>query len=156
MGSLGPARKPVDPVPRYRFHAVPMRTHEVADRAGVNAQTLRYYERRGLLSPPPRSPAGYRDYPPTVVGVLRFVKQSQQLGFTLTEVEELLALAAGGPDNCDSARTLAETHLRELDGKITELRRMRTALRDLVDTCDRPQADRSCPLLETIESETAQ
>jgi DNA-binding transcriptional MerR regulator len=78
-----------------------MRTHEVADRAGVNAQTLRYYERRGLLAEPPRSPAGYRDYPTSVVGVVRFVKRSQELGFTLTEVEELLSLAEGGPDSCD-------------------------------------------------------
>jgi MerR family transcriptional regulator, mercuric resistance operon regulatory protein len=80
-----------------------MRTHEVADRAGVNAQTLRYYERRGLLSAPPRSPSGYRDYPASAVRVLRFVKRAQELGFTLTDVAELLSLAEGGPRSCDRA-----------------------------------------------------
>src|SRR5262252_9659941 len=89
----------LDPVPGYRVDAGGMQTHEVAERAGVNAQTLRYYERRGLLAEPPRSPAGYRDYPPAAVEVLRFVKRSQELGFTLAEVEELLSLAEGGPQS---------------------------------------------------------
>jgi Predicted transcriptional regulators len=71
-----------------------MRTQEVAKRAGVNTQTLRYYERRGMLPDTPRSPAGYRDCPASAVQVLRFVKRSQELGFTLSEVEELLGLAA--------------------------------------------------------------
>jgi len=83
-----------------------MQTHEVAEQAGVNTQTLRYYERRGLLTKPPRSPAGYRDYPTSAVDVLRFVKRAQELGFSLAEVEELLALADGGPDGCDAARAL--------------------------------------------------
>jgi len=129
-----------------------MRTHEVADRAGVNAQTLRYYERRGLLAEPPRSPGGYRDYPVSAVGVLRFVKRSQELGFTLAEVEELLSLAEGGPDSCDRARALAAAHVAELDRKIADLQRMRASLGDLVATCERPRADRSCPLLEAIDS----
>jgi MerR family transcriptional regulator, mercuric resistance operon regulatory protein len=72
-----------------------MRTHEVADRAGVNAQTLRYYEGRGLLSAPPRSPSGYRGYPASAMRVLRFVKRAQELGFTLTDVADLLSLAEG-------------------------------------------------------------
>ena len=81
-----------------------MRTSELADRVGVNVQTLRYYERRGLLSPPRRSQSGYRDYPDSTVGTLRFVRRAQQLGFTLDEVAELVDLAAGGPRACDSAR----------------------------------------------------
>jgi MerR family mercuric resistance operon transcriptional regulator len=104
-----------------------MRTHEVADWAGVNAQTLRYYERRGLLEEPPRSPAGYRDYPVSAVGVLRFVKRSQELGFTLSEVEELLSLAGGGLDSCDRARSLAEAQVAELDRKIADLQGMRAS-----------------------------
>jgi MerR family transcriptional regulator, mercuric resistance operon regulatory protein len=130
-----------------------MRTHEVAERAGVNTQTLRYYERRGLLAEPPRSPAGYRDYPPTAVEVLRFVKRSQELGFTLAEVEELLGLAEGGPPSCDAARALAETHIAELECKIADLQRMRASLAALVETCRRPRARRSCPLLAAIGSD---
>jgi MerR family transcriptional regulator, mercuric resistance operon regulatory protein len=129
-----------------------MRTSEVADQAGVNTQTLRYYERRGLLPQPPRSPAGYRDYPVSVVGVLRFVKRSQQLGFTLDEIEDLLHLAGGGPNSCDQARALAEQHAAELDRKITDLTRMRASLGELVATCERPPAGRSCPLLQAIGS----
>jgi Hg(II)-responsive transcriptional regulator len=130
-----------------------MRTHEVADRAGVNAQTLRYYERRGLLAEPPRSAAGYRDYPVSAVAVLRFVKRAQDLGFSLAEIEELLALAEGGPDSCEAARALAERHARELDRKIADLQRMRASLGALVATCQRPRPDRACPLLTAIESD---
>ena len=129
-----------------------MRTSEVAGRAGVNRQTLRYYERRGLLAEPPRSAAGYRDYPVTAVELLRFVKRAQELGFTLVEIEDLLHLADGGPDSCERARALAEAHAAGLDRKIADLRRMRASLRELVATCERPRADRSCPLLHAIKS----
>lgn len=131
-----------------------MRTSEVAGRAGVNTQTLRYYERRGLLPEPPRSQAGYRDYPVSAIGVLRFVKRAQELGFTLAEVEELLQLADGGPDSCDRASALARAHAASLEAKIADLRRMRASLGELVATCYRPRADRSCPLLQAIESTT--
>jgi DNA-binding transcriptional MerR regulator len=74
-----------------------MRTSELAGRAGVNSETLRYYERRGLLTEPPRTSGGYRDYPDAAVELLRFIKRAQELGFTLDEVEELLHLGGGGP-----------------------------------------------------------
>ena len=128
-----------------------MRTHEVAERAGVNTQTLRYYERRGILPDPPRSAAGYRDYPSSAVDVLRFVKRAQELGFTLTEVEELLDLADGGPESCEAAQRLARTHIADLDRKIADLQRMRSSLDALIATCERPRADRSCPLLAGLE-----
>lgn len=130
-----------------------MRTHEVAERAGVNAQTLRYYERRGILPDPPRSPTGYRDYPASAVDVLRFVKRAQELGFTLVEVEELLGLAEGGPESCAAVRQLAESHIGELERKVADLQRMHASLTALIDTCERPPADRTCPLLAAIESD---
>jgi MerR family transcriptional regulator, mercuric resistance operon regulatory protein len=128
-----------------------MRTRELADQAGVNTQTLRYDETRGLLAAPPRSAAGYRDYPRSAVAVLRFVKRAQELGFSLAEVEDLLALAEGGPDSCDTVQVLARTHVAELDRKVADSQRMRAALTELIATCKRPRADRSCPLLEAIE-----
>jgi MerR family mercuric resistance operon transcriptional regulator len=73
------------------------RTSELVGRAGVNAETLHNYERRGLLEEPPRTPGGYRDYPATAVELLRFIRRSQQLGFTLDQVEELIHLHDGGP-----------------------------------------------------------
>lgn len=127
-----------------------MRTSELARRAGVNVQTLRYYERRGLLPVPPRSGSGYRAYPSDAVRVVRFVKRAQQLGFTLDEIEELLHLADGGPDNCDNARAVADARLADLDAKIADLRRMRDSLERLVTTCTRPRLDRECPLLQAI------
>lgn len=128
-----------------------MRTSQVADRAGVNSETLRYYERRGLLEQPPRTPSGYRDYPASAVDLLRFIKRAQELGFTLDEVEELVHLDAGGPESCEAARTLAETRKADLDARIADLRRMSDSLGELIGTCDLPPSGRSCPLLEALE-----
>ena len=127
-----------------------MRTSEVASRAGVNNETLRYYERRGLLAEPPRTAGGYRDYPPTVVELLRFIKRAQDLGFTLEEVEELINLDTGGPDSCEEARKLAEHRRADLAARIRDLQLMHDSLAELVTTCDQPRADRRCALLEAI------
>lgn len=130
-----------------------MRTSELAGRAGVNAETLRYYERRGLLEEPPRTPGGYRDYSAGTVGLLRFIKRAQELGFTLDEVEELLHLDGGGPDGCDAARALAEQRRIDLAARIRDLQRMHDSLAELVATCDLPRVDRRCALLEAIDQE---
>jgi MerR family mercuric resistance operon transcriptional regulator len=132
-----------------------MRTSELAGRAGVNAETLRYYERRGLLEEPPRTVGGYRDYPVSAVRLLRFVKRAQELGFTLDEVEELLHLNDGGPDGCDAARALAERRRDDLAARIRDLRRMHDSLDQLVATCDLPRGDRRCALLEAIDEDAA-
>src|SRR5262245_37320650 len=124
-----------------------MRTGELAGRAGVNTETLRYYERRGLLKDPPRSLGGFRNYPDSALDQLRFIKRAQQLGFTLNEVEELLQLSDGGPDSCDAARILAEARKADLDRRIADLQRMRESLGELLDTCDLPRGARCCALL---------
>jgi len=128
-----------------------MRTSELADRAGVNAETLHYYERRGLLESPPRTPGGYRDYPVAAVELLRFIKRAQELGFSLDEVEELVHLDRGGPQSCDSARAVALTRKADLEQRIADLQRMSDSLGDLIATCDLPQSDRSCALLDAID-----
>ncbi len=128
-----------------------MRTSELAGQAGVNTETLRYYERRGLLTEPPRTRGGYRDYPTATVELLRFIKRAQELGFTLDEVEELLDLDSGGPDSCDAARALAERRRADLAARIRDLQRIHDSLADLVATCDLPRADRSCALLDAID-----
>jgi len=127
-----------------------MRTSELAGRVGVNAETLRYYERRGLLAAPPRTAGGYREYPVAMVGLVRFIKRAQELGFTLDEVDELLHLDRGGPESCDAARALAERRRADLAARIRDLRRMHESLAELVTTCDLPRADRRCALLDTI------
>ena len=127
-----------------------MRTSELARRVGVKAETLRYYERRGLLEAPPRTPSGYRDYPPAAVDMLRFIKRAQELGFSLEQVEELVHLDNGGPASCDAARALAEAHKADLEERIADLQRMRDSLGELIATCDLPRPDRRCPLLAAL------
>ena len=127
-----------------------MRTSEAARQARVNPQTLRYYERRGLLPEPERTGSGYRAYSPAAVRVVRFVRRAQVLGFTLAEVEELLELADGGPDGCAAARGLATGKIADLQARIADLRAMQNALTRLVHTCDQPRERRDCPLLAEI------
>ena len=133
------------------FTVMDMRTGEVADQANVNLQTLRYYERRGLLPEPPRRESGYRAYGPEAVRIVRFIKRAQELGFTLDEVESLLELADGGPESCVAARELALHRMAELERRIADLNAMHRSLRRLVATCARPRAERECPLLRSIQ-----
>lgn len=128
-----------------------MHTSELAREAGVNTQTLRYYERIGLIDPPPRTATGYREYPESTVGLLNFVQRAKELGFQLDEVAELLHLDGGGPEACEAARQLAESRMADLDRRIHDLRRMRDSLSALAATCHRPHAERSCPLLESLD-----
>jgi MerR family transcriptional regulator, mercuric resistance operon regulatory protein len=117
----------------------------------VNAQTLRYYERRGLLAEPVRSPAGYRSYPAEAVRRVRFVERAQELGFTLAEVHTLLHLAQGGPDGCDAVRELATEKITDLGRRITDLQNLQAGLTRLVATCERPRPDRDCPILLALD-----
>jgi DNA-binding transcriptional MerR regulator len=131
-----------------------MRTSELAGRLGVNPETLRYYERRGLLHEPPRTASGYRDYPATAVTLLGFIKRAQQLGFTLDDVEELLHLDRGGPESCDAARELAQARRADLEARIADLRRMRDCLTELISTCGLPRTDRSCSFLAALREQS--
>jgi DNA-binding transcriptional MerR regulator len=133
-----------------------MRTGEVAAQAGVNIQTLRYYERRGLLPEPPRRASGYRVYGLETVGIVRFIKRAQELGFSLEDVEALFALMTGGPDDCDQVRRLALGRIGELERRIADLRAVRDSLDRLVATCHRPRAERHCPLLRALGCEQSE
>lgn len=132
-----------------------MRISQVAEKAGVNPETLRFYERRGLLPEPERTPSRYRAYGPETVLTIRFIKRAQELGFTLGEVEALLHLAAGGPESCDEVQALARQKLRLLDEKIASLRAMRDSVRRLVATCELPREQRDCPLIHALADEAA-
>jgi MerR family transcriptional regulator, mercuric resistance operon regulatory protein len=83
---------------------------------------------------------------------VRIVKRPQQLGFTLDDIEDLLHLSEGGPDSCDEARTMARARIADLQQRINELTGMRDALARLIDTCDKPRAERDCPILHDIET----
>lgn len=109
-----------------------MQIGQIAAAAGVNAQTLRYYERRGLLDPPPRDENGYRVYPTDTVQLIRFIKRFQELGFSLVDVEDLLSLPTD-PDP-DSARELVREKLAGVRERLRDLQAMETALTHLLAT----------------------
>lgn len=132
-----------------------MRIGELAAQAGVHVETLRYYERRGLLRKPARLRSGFRSYPPEALRVVRFIKQAQGLGFSLEDIEQLLKLAAKEPANCQAVHSLATKKLEEIDQKLAALSSMRDAVLRLIETCDRPRAHRECPLLTTLLEEDA-
>ena len=111
---------------------------------------MRYYERRGLLPEPARSESGYRSYGSNSVETVRFIKRSQELGFTLAEVEVLLHLADGGPDSCDAAHDMAAEKVSQLDAKIASLMAMRLSLQRLAATCELPREERECPIIESL------
>lgn len=115
-----------------------LRSGEVAEAAGVNLQTLRYYERRGLLAEPRRSSGGHRLYPPEAVTLLRVIKAAQRLGFTLEEVAELLEAGTHRRGRAQvGLRQRAEVKLAEIDSKIADLTVIRQALVDAMDAgCD--------------------
>lgn len=130
-----------------------LKVGEVAKRAGVNLQTVRYYERRGLLPRPPRTPANYRIYPVDTVLRVRFVKRAQELGFTLKEIQELLALRAAPKTRCADVRARAEAKVHDIDQRVRTLRAMRRALHNLIGECSGRGPVSRCPILEAIESE---
>jgi Hg(II)-responsive transcriptional regulator len=128
-----------------------LRTGEVAAQAGVNAQTLRYYERRGLLKQPERRRSGYREYPPDTIAIIRFIKHAQELGFTLTEVEELLRLRDDQHGSCSEVRAAAQAKMEDIEQKIRCLRAIRDALELLVSSCTSDDSVRRCPILEALD-----
>lgn len=128
-----------------------LRTGEVAAQAGVNVQTLRYYERRGLLEEPARRASGYREYSPDAVQLIRFIKRAQELGFTLAEVEDLLRLRGDQETACSEVRTAAEAKIEDIEQKVRHLRAMRRALVVLVASCATEGSPRHCPILEALD-----
>ncbi|YCK39865.1 MerR family transcriptional regulator [Actinomadura sp. ATCC 39365] len=113
-----------------------LRSGQVAERAGVNLQTLRYYERRGLIAEPTRSPGGHRAYPPETVTLLTVIKAAQRLGFTLEEVAELLDTGRRGHPTPD-LRARAQAKIAEVEARIADLTTIRAALAEVVSAgCD--------------------
>jgi Hg(II)-responsive transcriptional regulator len=131
-----------------------LRTGQLAAQAGVNVQTLRYYERRGLLKEPKRRSSGYREYPPDAVQLIRFVKRAQELGFTLAEIEDLIRLRADRKASCADVRSRAETKIGNIEQKIRDLRAMKRALRVLMVSCAAEGSTRRCPILEALDEPT--
>ncbi len=130
-----------------------LRIGEVAAQAGVNVQTLRYYERRGILQEPERTPSGYREYPSETVRVIRFIKRAQDLGFSLEEVEELLDLRQAGPRERRRVLAKAQEKILDVEEKLRRLASMRKALLSLVDSCACKGNDLECPILDALNDD---
>ena len=123
----------------------------VAKLAGVNVETIRYYQRRRLIAEPDKPHMGYRRYPSDIVKHIRFIKRAQALGFTLEEIAELLRLEEARA--CAETRALAVHKMELIDQKLTGLAAMRKALAGLVQQCDRKQPAKGCPIIQVLEQD---
>ena len=124
-----------------------------ARRAGVGIDTIRYYEREGLLPTPQRRASGYRDYSRDSVARLRFIRRAKELGFTLADIRELLALSTERERGVGSVKQRAATRLAEVEQRIRELQRMKRGLRQLIDACPGHGALEHCPILRALGGE---
>lgn len=118
---------------------------------GVNLETIRYYERRGLLPKPPRTRSGYRMFPSDAARRLRFIKRAQELGFSLKEVRDLLSLRVQPGTSRADIRARADAKVADIDQKIHALQAMKKALRSLSGRCDGCGPLNECPILQSLD-----
>lgn len=123
---------------------------QVAKRAGVGVETVRFYERQGLLDEPARKESGYRQYGDDAVAVLRFIRRAKELGFTLSEIKGLLALRLDGSATKSDVREQATAKVEGIEAKIRDLQRMRDALSGLLAACHGDGPATGCPILEAL------
>ena len=126
---------------------------EVARRAGVGVETVRFYERQGLLDEPERLPSGYRQYEEEAVAVLRFIRRAKGLGFSLKEIKELLALRHRASATRAEVRQQARTKVQDIQAKIEDLERVRDVLQRLIQRCRGDGPAVGCPILEALNGD---
>jgi len=127
---------------------------QLAKEAQVNVETVRHYERRGLMPEPPRRESGYRQYPLDSVARIRFIKRAQELGFSLQEISELLSLRIDPDTTCGDIKRKAELKVADIERKIRTLRGMKKALTKLVSSCRGRGPTSECPILEMLDSKS--
>ncbi len=125
---------------------------KVARRAGLAIDTVRYYERESLLEKPGRTSSGYRQYPADAVARLRFIRQAKELGFTLSEIRELLALKVAPGKSCADVRARAEAKIADIEQRVAQLNRMKRALTKLAVACSGRGPTSECPILDAMEA----
>jgi len=125
----------------------------LAKNAGVAIDTIRYYEREGLLAEPPRRASGYRAYPGSAVARLRFIRRAKGLGFSLADISELLAFSRRR--DVAAVKRAAQTRLDDVERRIAELRRIRSGLRKLIDDCPGHGDANACPILSALGGPSA-
>src|SRR5690348_3986902 len=125
----------------------------VARRVGVAIDTIRYYERDGLLPEPQRRASGYRSYGDGAVTQLRFIRRAKDLGFTLEEIRELLALSADRQRGVKAVKQRAQRRLADIEARIAELERVRAGLAELIEACPGHGTPEECPILRALDGE---
>ncbi len=140
------------PLPQARSESSQLTIGELAQRAQLGAETLRYYERLGLLAPTQRTASGYRLYAPQAIERLDFIRRAQALGFSLAQIGELLALHARPEADMGAVRTLAAQRLAEIDAKMDDLQRMKKGLQTLLDACPGHGPTAQCPILGALRN----
>lgn len=123
---------------------------KVASRAGIGVETVRFYERQELIDPPPRSAAGYRQYPENTVQRLRFIRRAKELGFSLREIKDLLILHGDPKSTCGDIKQRAEKKLDDINERIHDLKKMRDALDVLLASCSSDATSAQCPILQAL------
>ena len=125
----------------------------LAKEAGVNLETVRYYERQGLMSKPPRSTSGYRLFPAEATRRIRFIRRAQELGFSLAEIRELLSLRVSRTTTSAEIKARAEAKIADINAKIRTLESMSKTLRRLTKVCSGCGPVSECPILESLDKE---
>ena len=119
---------------------------------GFGIETLQFYERRGLLEEPPRCGSGYRRFPDAAIARVCFITRAKELGFSLNEVSELLALRVDSSRTCEDVRARAQEKIEEIDEKLRDLQQVKDALQRLASSCKGQGPSSECPILEALES----
>ena len=130
-----------------------LKVGQVAQHAAVNLQTIRYYEREGLLPEPPRLSSGYRLYTDSMVRRVRFIKRAQEIGFSLAEIRELLSLRGDGRPERNEVRAIAQAKIADIEDKMRTLKAMKAILNRLTERCSGCGPASECQILESIDSE---
>ena len=123
---------------------------QAARSAGLGIETVRFYERQGLLQEPPRRDSGYRQYPDDVVARLRFIRRAKELGFSLKEIKELLALRVDPNTTCAEVRKRAQEKVIDVEAKIAALKKIKKALKKLTAACSGRRPTSECPILDAL------
>mgnify|MGYP001554137054 CR=1 FL=1 len=124
---------------------------KLAKASGVCVETIRYYERKGLLQEPMRSASGYRNYSRDSISRLRFIRRAKELGFSLAEINELLCLKASPDSSKADIKTIAKEKITDINKKIADLTRISTALKELANECDGCGPVNDCPILKALD-----
>lgn len=126
---------------------------DLAHSAGVGVETIRYYQRRGLIARPRRPTSGFREYPAETARRVRFIRRAQALGFTLAEIEELLALRVDDDRNCADVRAIARAKVADIQSRVAELQQMARGLERLARRCRGRGPTSECPVLDALDEE---